>query len=40
MKKVIKKIKYWCAWLFSRKVLDAINDGRSYEEVDRIAKGE
>lgn len=36
---IIKTIKYWFAWLFSRRVLDAINDGLTYEEVDKIARG-
>lgn len=38
--KLFAKIKYWCAWLFSKKVLGAINDGLSYEEVDAIARSE
>lgn len=38
MKNIIKKIKYWCAWTFSRKVLYAINEGRSYEEVDALVR--
>ncbi len=44
MKKFIKKItfkfNYWFAWLCSKKVLEAINDGRPYEEVDAIARQE
>lgn len=36
----MKYIKYWFNWLFSKKVLEAINNGLTYEEVDRIAKGE
>lgn len=33
-------ITYWFNWLFSKKVLEAINNGLSYDEVDRIARGE
>lgn len=33
MKKIIKKIKEWWIWMTSKKVLDAINDGASYDEV-------
>lgn len=40
MKKFIKKLNYWFNWLFSSKVLDAINAGLPYEEVDRIARSE
>ena len=28
-----KKIKEWWMWLFSKKVLDAINNGATYDEV-------
>lgn len=38
MKGILKKLDYWFNWLFSKKVLDAINDGRTYEEVNEIAK--
>lgn len=38
MKSIFKKLNYWFNWLFSKKVLDAINEGRTYEEVDEIAK--
>lgn len=38
--KLFAKIKYLCAWFFSKKVLDAINDGLTYEEVDAIARSE
>lgn len=31
---------YWFNWIFSKKVLEAINNGATYEEVERIAKGE
>ncbi len=36
MKNIIKKIRYWCVWLFSRKVLDAINDGWEYDQVEAL----
>ena len=36
MKNIIKKIRYWCAWLFSAKVLEAINAGAKYEEVEAL----
>lgn len=39
MQNIIKKIRYWCAWLFSRKVLDAINSGARYEEVEALVLG-
>lgn len=38
--KLLTKINYWLNWLFSPKVLEAINNGATYDEVDRIAKGE
>lgn len=38
--KLISNITYWLNWLFSRKTLEAINNGLTYEEVERIAKGE
>lgn len=28
---------YWFNWLFGRDVLEAINNGATYEEVDAIA---
>lgn len=36
MKKLIKRINYWCTWLFSRKVLEAINTGREYDQVEAL----
>lgn len=39
MKQVFAKIKYWLAWYFSKDVLEAINNGATYEEVDNIAWG-
>lgn len=40
IKKIGKKLNYWFNWFCSKKVLDAINAGLPYEEVDRIARGE
>lgn len=40
MKKIIAKLNYWFAWLYSKKVLNAINDGLTYDEVDAIARQE
>jgi len=40
MKKLIRKIKEWFVWLTSRKVIDAINNGATYEEVEEIVKQE
>lgn len=37
--KVIGIIKYWYMWTFSKEVLDAINNGAEYDEVERIARG-
>lgn len=36
----MKRITYIINWLFSKKVLEAINNGLSYDQVERIAKGE
>lgn len=33
MKKLIRKIKEWWVWHSSKKVLDAINEGATYDEV-------
>ena len=33
MKKLIRKIKEWFVWTSSKKVLDAINEGATYDEV-------
>ena len=38
--KILNTITYYLNWLFNPKVLEAINNGSTYEEVDRIAKGE
>ena len=40
MKTIINKLTEIFNWLASDKVLDAINDGKTYEEVCAIAKGE
>ena len=36
----MKYIIYVFNWLFADNVLEAINNGATYEEVKRIAKGE
>ena len=33
---MFKKIKEWWVWLTSQKVLDAINNGATYDEVQGI----
>jgi hypothetical protein len=38
MKRIFAKLAYLFNWLFSEKVLEAINEGSTYEEVDEIAK--
>lgn len=38
--KILTTLTYYLNWLFSPKVLEAINNGLTYEEVKRIAKGE
>lgn len=38
--KILNTLTYYLNWLFSRKILEAINNGLTYEEVERIAKGE
>lgn len=40
MKKMFKKIKEWWIWITSKKVLDAINDGATYDEVLGIIRVE
>jgi hypothetical protein len=39
-KKLIAKIREWFVWLTSKRVLDAINNGATYEEVCNIVKEE
>lgn len=38
--KVIKKIKEWITWLFSADVRNAINEGKSYDEVAKVVERE
>jgi hypothetical protein len=38
--KAIKKIKEWITWLFSADVRNAINDGKSYDEVANVVESE
>ena len=33
---MFRKIKEWWAWLTSKKVLEAINNGATYDEVQGI----
>jgi hypothetical protein len=40
MKKLIRKIKEWFVWHNSKKVLDAINNGATYDEVLGVVKVE
>lgn len=38
--KIFKMISRAITWLFSRNVLDAINNGATYEEVEQIVDKE
>lgn len=38
--KAIKKIKEWITWLFSADVREAINEGKSYDEVAKVVERE
>ena len=40
MKKIFRIIKEQWIWLTSKKVLEAINDGATYEEVEKIVQEE
>lgn len=40
IKKIINKIKEQITWFMSPKVLEAINSGATYEEIDEIVKQE
>jgi hypothetical protein len=40
IKKIINKIKEEITWFTSQKVIDAINSGATYEEVEEIVKQE
>lgn len=37
---MFKRIKEWWVWLTSKKVLDAINNGATYDEVEGIVRVE
>lgn len=37
---LLRMIKEWWVWLTSKKVLDAINNGATYDEVEGIVKVE
>jgi hypothetical protein len=38
MKKLWQKIKEWFVWLTSKRVMEAINSGATYEEVCEVVK--
>lgn len=38
MKKLFYKIRRAYRWIFSREILNAINDGATFEEVEKIAR--
>lgn len=38
--KVIVKVKEWITWLFSADVRNAINEGKSYDEVAKVVERE
>jgi hypothetical protein len=40
MKKLFTAIKEWFIWLTSKEVGEAINGGKTYEEVEQIVKKE
>lgn len=40
MKKIMHWIKKQFAWFTSKKVLNAINEGLSYDEVEKVAEEE
>ena len=40
MKKIFRKLKELWIWLTSKKVGQAINDGASYDEVQKIVEEE
>ena len=37
--KIINTIKEWLVWIFSREVLEAINNGASYSDVQKLVEG-
>ena len=38
MKKLWQKIKEWFVWLTSKRVMEAINSGATYEEICEVVK--
>lgn len=40
MKKLWQKIKEWFVWLTSKRVMESINSGATYEEVCEVVKEE
>ena len=40
MKNLFKKVIEWITWLFSADVREAINEGKSYEEVAEVVERE
>ncbi len=38
MNKLWQKIKEWFVWLTSKRVMEAINSGATYEEVCEVVK--
>lgn len=40
MKKVFAKVIEWITWMFSASVREAINEGKTYEEVKAIVESE
>ena len=40
MKKLWRSIKEWFVWLTSKRVMEAINSGATYEEVCEVVRKE
>lgn len=40
MKKMFEKVKKFITWFMSKKVLEAINNGAAYDEVEQIVEQE
>lgn len=40
MKKLFTKIREWIVWVTSKRVLEGINNGATYDEVCNIVKEE
>ena len=38
IKRVLKALREWVAWFTTRGVLEAINNGATYDEVEQIVK--